>query len=378
MSRAMTRLGRFKTSAGQVRLDVSISAHSDVFDVYLLGDSHRELIVTGPAATTVAPLEAIAEKGEVVVSPETAFQLDPGVLGGTKESGVLVTGLPEAESLGVDSDVDRDVDGEVDVTSLLPADRITHLKSLAESGVGGDGEHRQATVAFLEYSGVDALTNESGPETVAAVLGPIISKIESAAERNGVTFHETDLGRDGGKVVLVGGVPQVRGNDAERVLRAVREVVSEHSAESPIRLRAGVNAGRVFVFTHDFAVAGRRIFAITGDAVNLAARVMGRADHGQVIATEAVLTATRKPFETEFLTPFNVKGKSQPVIAARVGDPLVAPSEDGAYELPFVGREAELKEFRRSGCRGAERLGICHRNFGSAGDRKVPSGLRSD
>jgi class 3 adenylate cyclase/tetratricopeptide (TPR) repeat protein len=341
MSRSMAKVGRLKTSAGKVSLDVSISAHSDAFDFYLLGDRHKELILTGPSATTVARLEAIAESGEVVASPETASRLDPRVLGVAKGTGVLVSGLPEADTAATTS---LSEGGVLDVASLLPAGSMKHLLSVAESGVGDDGEHRQATVAFLEYSGIDALSQVGGPEAVAAALGPIISKVEAVAEENGVSFHETDIGADGGKIVVVGGVPQVRGNDAERVLRAVHEVVADHPPDSPIRLRAGVNAGGVFVFTHDFAVAGRRIFAITGDAMNIAARVMAHADHGHVIATEALLTRTRNPFETEPLPPFKVKGKPEPVVAFRIGDLLSAPREESVDVLPFVGRERELTE----------------------------------
>ena len=76
MSRAMPRIGNFRTSAGRVTLGVSIGGHSGEFDFYLLGERHRELFVTGPAATITARMEAIAESGEVVVSPDTGRRLD--------------------------------------------------------------------------------------------------------------------------------------------------------------------------------------------------------------------------------------------------------------------------------------------------------------
>ena len=55
MSRTMGRIGRLKTSVGRVTLGVSIGAHSGGFDFYLLGDRHRELVVTGPAASDDRP-----------------------------------------------------------------------------------------------------------------------------------------------------------------------------------------------------------------------------------------------------------------------------------------------------------------------------------
>ena len=339
MSRAMTRIGRLRTSAGRVTLEVSIGAHSGGFDLYLLGKRHRELIVTGPAASVTARMEALASAGEVVVSPNTAALLDRGVLGEAKSGGVVIIGAPEADTVA--SLPVAPVAG-LDVASLLPADTGLHLLS----GID-EAEHRQATVAFLEFSGIDALTAGAGPDHVAACLDPVLTAVEDAAERYAVNFHETDIGPDGGKIVLVGGVPRVHGNDAERVLRAVHDVVAEHPRASPVKLRAGVNAGRVFVFSHDFGMAKRRIYAITGDAVNLTARVMGKSGPSQVWATEAALIKARNPFETEPVPPFRVKGKSEPVVASLVGAPRYADSEPIGDGLVFVGREAELEELLR-------------------------------
>jgi class 3 adenylate cyclase/tetratricopeptide (TPR) repeat protein len=338
MSRAMSRIGRFTTSSGQVKLGVSISAHSDQFDLYLLGGLHRELIVTGPAASLVAQLEATAESGEILVSPETASRLDPGVLGTEKGDGFLVTSAPETDAARTP---DVAAVADLDIASLLPSEKARYL-----SDGGEPGEHRQATVAFLEFSGVDILTRDVGPGGVVAALDLIVSDVEEAAEHNGVLFHETDIGRDGGKIVLVGAVPVVRGNDAERVLRTLKEVASAHRPDSPIRLRAGVNAGRVFVFSHDFDVVGRRVFAITGDTMNLAARVMGRSHPDEVLATQAVLDRTRGSFDTEPLEPFMVKGKSEPVVASAIGAPrdVDALDVDKRSGGTFVGRDREIEE----------------------------------
>ena len=86
---------------------------------------------------------------------------------------------------------------------------------------------------------------------------------------------------------------------------------------------------------------------MTGDTVNLAARVMGRSEHGQVLATRAVLERTRNPFETEALTPFMVKGKSEPVEASAVLDAKELGTRDGGGEdedrdSSFLGRDREL------------------------------------
>ena len=52
----------------QVWLRMSVGIHSGAFHFFLVGDSHRELIVTGLAASTTVAMEATAEAGEILVS----------------------------------------------------------------------------------------------------------------------------------------------------------------------------------------------------------------------------------------------------------------------------------------------------------------------
>jgi len=123
----------------------------------------------------------------------------------------------------------------------------------------------------------------------------------------------------------------------------VHDIVELHPSTSPVGLRVGLNAGRVFVFSHDFGPLRRRIFSITGDAVNLAARVMGHAEPRQVLATQTVLVRARNPFVTEPVAPFKVKGKSELVVAFAVGAPRQSLPDEVGGGLPFVGRESELE-----------------------------------
>ncbi|HKZ75509.1 MAG TPA: adenylate/guanylate cyclase domain-containing protein, partial [Actinomycetota bacterium] len=48
MRATMRRSGRLRTSAGLVTLRMSVGVHSGAFHFFLVGDRHRELIITGP------------------------------------------------------------------------------------------------------------------------------------------------------------------------------------------------------------------------------------------------------------------------------------------------------------------------------------------
>src|SRR5204863_5391675 len=123
----------------------------------------------------------------------------------------------------------------------------------------------------------------------------------------------------------------------ERMLRAVREIMDR---AGKIPMRVGVNAGRVF--SGDFGPAFRRSYSIKGDAVNLAARIMGKSELGQILATSIVLDPSPTEFATTALEPFLVKGKKLPVQAYVLG-PIIGSREDEDVELPLVGRSAEMQ-----------------------------------
>ena len=204
---------------------------------------------------------------------------------------------------------------------------------LAQSG---DAEHRTIAVAFVQFSGTDDLLVRAGPAALAAALDQVVRNVQDATAQHGVTFFETDINRDGGKIMLTAGAPRSLGHEEERMLRAARLIV-DRIGELPLRI--GVNRGPVF--SGDFGPPFRRTYSVKGDAINLAARVMGKAAPGQLLATREVIDRSATVFETEPLEPFMVKGKSRPVHASSVG--LLAGARDAERSLaPLVGRDAEL------------------------------------
>jgi class 3 adenylate cyclase len=118
--------------------------------------------------------------------------------------------------------------------------------------------------------------------------------VQEATSHHGVTFFETDINRDGGKIMLTAGAPRSSDHDEEWMLRAARRIMDRVGV---LPLRVGVNRGPVFA--GDFGPPFRKTFSVKGDAVNLAARVMGKAAPGQVLATLAVLERSRTVFDIE-------------------------------------------------------------------------------
>ena len=198
-------------------------------------------------------------------------------------------------------------------------------------------EHRLATVAFVKFEGVDEIMSSAGPEAVAAALHEFVTAVQVAADRAGVTLLATDVDKNGGKAILVAGVPFTQDDDDGRVLSAVREILD---SKTWLRTRAGVNRGHVFA--GEVGSMYRATYTIIGDTVNLATRLMAAAPTGALYVAPEVVERSRTLFATEALEPFAVKGKSQPVRASSVGAAIGMRTQRRAHELPFVGRDAEL------------------------------------
>ena len=330
MRGALRELGKVDTSAGRLQLRMSVGIHSGTFHFFLVGDPalHRELLVSGPAASTTAEIEALTGAGQVGLSRQTAEALPERIVRPGPEGIFLLRSEPSVPAWPAPSQPDT---AGLDLGSTLSAPVRAHLL-----GGGGEPEHRHIAVAFVQFSGTDELLRASGPQRLADALDECVRNVQEAADRHGVTFFETDINKDGGKIMLVAGAPTSAGANEERMLLATRLILDRPGA---LPLRIGVNSGPVF--SGDFGPTFRRTYSVKGDAVNLAARVMGRASPGQLLATTGTLARSRTSFDTEPLAPFMVKGKAKPVEAASVG-PARHEARPHDVDLPLVGREVEM------------------------------------
>ena len=329
MRAVLAVIGRIRSASGNVSLRMSVGVHSGDFDFFLVGDPllHEELIISGPGASVTAVTEAAAAAGQIGLSKATAALLDPRLLGPPLLDGRLLRSAPvlgEHVTLPVQTT-------STDPGRLLPPPIREHLL---------DGElepeHRLITVAFVEFSGTDELLEAEGPEALTEALDAVVRNVQHACADHDVTFFETDINHDGGKIMLTAGAPRSADHDEERMLRVARLVLDRAGALS---LRIGINRGHVFA--GEFGPSFRRTYSVKGDAINLAARVMGKARPGQVLATVEVVARSQTVFRTTELAPFQVKGKSQLVRAAEIGA-LVGSRSVDRPTVPLVGRDQEM------------------------------------
>jgi class 3 adenylate cyclase/tetratricopeptide (TPR) repeat protein len=203
----------------------------------------------------------------------------------------------------------------------------------ASLGVRAAEVRKTVTVVFCDLVGSTALGERTDPEVLRGVMGRYHATLRRILELHGGTVEKFV----GDAAMAVFGIPHVHEDDAVRAVRAA-VAMSAAVAGLGLQVRIGVNTGEI--------VAGVGETLVTGDAVNVAARLEQVAGDGEILIGEQTERLVRGEVLVEPVDPLVLKGKSHPVPAFRVVD-LSTPKRHGAVSAsPFVGRDHELAVLR--------------------------------
>jgi class 3 adenylate cyclase/tetratricopeptide (TPR) repeat protein len=330
MHRVLAQIGRAKTSIGRVKLRASAGVESGPVHLILAGNPalRRDLVLLGPTVTAVTMLEHAAGMGEVLVGDATAADLGPGLVRPHEGWGHLLSGVP--------TPANRPPQPEPEpmpavVERLLAPQLWAYLSQPSR-----EPEHRTVAVAFLRFDGTDTLLAEEGAEVVTAAVDEVLRNVQEATAAHEVSFLDTDVDVNGGKILLVGGAPSSAGDDTDRLLTAVSATVNRAGR---LPLQAGISQGRVF--TGDTGSPSRRTYSVKGDAVNLAARLAAHAESGTILVAADVLEHTRRSYAVNDAPMASLKGKSKPVPVVTLGELLESRKQQNSEDF-FVGRDTEM------------------------------------
>ena len=213
-------------------------------------------------------------------------------------------------------------------------------------------ERKRVTILFADVAGSTALGEQLDPERLRDVLDSFFAAMRREIEAEGGIVEKFI----GDAVVAVFGVPTAHEDDPTRALRAAlrmrrgldrlnRSLEDVHAIR--LAMRIGVNTGVVVAR----AIPGPGEGFVTGDAVNVAARLEQGADSGQILVGERTVRAARGVAFRE-LGHLTLKGKREAVRAYElldedVAEPRTAQRTDARlYRTPMVGRMAELTMVR--------------------------------
>src|SRR3990172_8584085 len=209
-------------------------------------------------------------------------------------------------------------------------------------------ERKLATLIFADLVGSTALAGSQDPERTRALLERFYEAMAEEISTAGGTVEKFA----GDAVMGAFGAPAALEDHAERALHAAIAMQRRlhELAGGILALRIGVNTGEV--------VAGRPREGssfVTGDPVNVAARLEQAAEPGEILVGERTVALVRGAFEFAELRSIEAKGKPGGVECRRLLRALSLMRPRGVLGLhrAFVGRDEEMEILERA-CREAE------------------------
>ena len=217
-----------------------------------------------------------------------------------------------------------------------------------------EADRRLVTVLFADVTGFTSLSERLDAEDVRAFQNDLFTMLAEVIEEYG-GFVEKFVGD---AVMAIFGAPVAHEDDPERALRTGLVMLErmhglsarwERSFGGPVTLHIGINSGPV-VAGH-LGVGGDAAYAVTGDTVNTAARLLGTSEEDQILVSGATHRLTAHAFAFAPLPPVSLKGKTEPVEVWRVLGLIETPSsgtgpEQAGLTAPFIGRADELARMR--------------------------------
>ena len=316
------------------------------------GGAHR--VLAGEALEVAGGLEPLAPPLAVLVSAATVALVDGHAQFAPGAEITLKTGrvLTAHQLLTVDS-------GDPHQPTLLDSQTCGGCGTAIEPALAwcvgcgtplGRNQRRQesrrtVTIVFADLA-LRHVRDDVDAATERAAMLAAFGVARVALDRHGGTVESFI----GDAVMAVYGLNQRHEDDALRAVSAALDVQAQLVAADDdlaerygvrVEARIGVNTGPVIAGD---PAAGERF--VTGDAVNVAARLEQTARPGDVVIGDLTRRLAGPSVTLEVLPPLTLKGKAEPVPAYRVLDVQNQAVAVRRFELPLVGRDAELATLR--------------------------------
>ncbi|MCF8050507.1 MAG: AAA family ATPase [Desulfobacterales bacterium] len=252
---------------------------------------------------------------------------------------------------------------------------IIYPDNIVAHSTGEEGERKQVTILFSDLSGYTSMSERLDPEEIQDIMSTIFGKItEILYGYDG--FIERFIGDS---VMAVFGVPKAHEDDPVRAIRAAMMIHSavedlsqkfEMKIGCPLMMHSGINSGLVVTGKIDVQ---KGTHGLTGDPINLAARLEGLAKAREIIVGPETYRQTQNHFEFECLESVHIKGKSEPVEIYKFL--RVKPLPNKIHRMKgmradLIGRDKEINTMLESVERVLEGQGLIIEIVGDAGSGK--------
>lgn len=318
------------TSPEKLELKVVIDV-GEVALVYAGGVRDRwECYVSGSALKRIYSRDIPLVRGQVMLSPDVVGLLGDGAQGQSQSNGWLqLSCLRNPPPIQREPRPQLPAECEGALKALLPAAIRTRIEAGHSDWLA---ELRLVTVLFINLPDISE-------DTLLAKAQGVMTAIQRAVYRYEGSIYQFGVDDKGVTVIAAFGLPPLsHENDAQRgalASMAVRDAVTELG----VRCSVGLTTGRVFSGT--VGNDERRVYALIGDVMNLAARIMAEATD-DVLCDEVTQAGAKARVDFETLPPRKVRGRTEAVALFRP-----RPRSASAAPLPelssIIGRDEERR-----------------------------------
>ncbi|HLA25314.1 MAG TPA: adenylate/guanylate cyclase domain-containing protein [bacterium] len=205
-------------------------------------------------------------------------------------------------------------------------------------------ERKVVTMLFADVTGSTMLAEQLDPEEMRGIMGRFFDAMSRVIGRHGGAVEKFI----GDEVMAVFGLPAAHEDDPERAVRAALEMHAELErlnegiqgrGGATLQMRVGINTGEVVANPH---AVEKGEFMVTGDAVNVAARLRSASEPGGTIVGERTYRRSEWMAEYDECGPLQLKGKAEAVRAWRLRGLRAEPVRRHGLRAPLVGRASEL------------------------------------
>lgn len=338
------RLSNYRVENENLYLKLAISTGS-ITTAHVGGVFNRwEFLLTGNPLVEVGIANNIAQAGEILVTPSAwklirndcyadvvEFELKDAIAQGGR-----LRGLDKPSSIFQNPKLPVVPDGAE--TLLRPYIPGAIINRLTAGQSGWIAELRRAAILFINLPDIDQNTDLAEAQNLARLIQRSVYRYEGSINKISVD--------DKGITILaaLGLPPFAHEDDPTRGVQAALMIRKELNGLK-VRSSIGVTTGRIFCGSIGNDL--RREYTVIGNAVNLAARLMGAAARQEELTEKAgvpilcdrvTFEAAKEAVEFEPLPPQHIKGRAEPV---EVFHPIELKKSIIRPKTELIGRQEE-------------------------------------
>lgn len=331
MQTAMRQFAALTTPNGAaIPLAIKVAVAAGPVRRFLVGDPHLQYmdVLAGRLIDELAAAEQVAGPGEVVVTAAIAAELRDRLTIVEQRADnrfVVITALagevptqpwPELAPNAITA-------AQAEPWLLPPVFEKVHSGQSALLS-----ELRPAAMLFLHFGGLDY----DADDDAGIKLDAFTHWVERIVDNHDGALLQLIVGDKGSYLYIGFGVPIAHYDDSARAVAAALELRALPVALNFItHVQIGLAYGQVRAGAYGSPM--QRAYGSLGDKTNLAARLMMRADAGEILCDETIVQMAQAQFEFESLPPITVKGKTQPVNIYRPTGPRTSVDPGGSGPL---------------------------------------------